>query len=178
METDFQEFKKEILTRAKKSDACKDEYKRAYQSETFAELMQVIKDNFNFASVKGVIDAQLIEWYKNQFNDNGIYCNVDVSEGFLLASDNATVAASGNATVAASGNATVRAWDNATVAAWGNTTVRAWDNATVAAWGNAYISSYLIIECNLSEHAIYRIQKSNTVLYASDEIKFVKVTSE
>jgi hypothetical protein len=104
--------------------------------------------------------------------------------------DNATVRAWGNATVEASGNATVRAWDNATVRAsgnatvrasgnatvraWGNATVRAWDNATVEASGNAYCTSYWIIECKLSEKALYRVRSTNTVYFASDDLEFVK----
>ena len=191
METNFLEFKEEILKRAKATNACTNEYKRAYRSESFSELMQVIKDNFNFACLRKVIDSELIKLYKNQFNENKIYCNVDVSKGFLLASDNATVKAWDNATVKAWGNATVKAWGNATVKAWGNATVKAWGNATVEAWDNAtveasgsatveawgstYITSYSIIECKLNEKAIYRIRESNTIRYTSDNIKFEKV---
>jgi len=76
---------------------------------------------------------------------------------------NATVRAWGNATVRASDNATVRAWGNATVEASDNATVRAWGNATVEAWGNAFISSYALIECKLSEKAIYRNTQNNTI---------------
>jgi hypothetical protein len=183
---EFKEFKKEILRRAKEANACTEQYRRAYQSNDLVELMQVIKDNFDFAVRRKVIDPSLIETHKEQFNANQIYCNVDVSEGFLLASGNvtvkawgnATVEASGNATVEAWGNATVEAWDNATVKAWGNATVEAWDNATVKAWGNAYITSRYTIECKLSDNAIHRIRESNTVRYVSDNIKFEKVQND
>ena len=196
---EFNDFKNEILRRAKEADACSGEYRRAYQSNDYSELMQVIKDNFDFAVRRKVIDPSLIETYKDQFTANQIYCNVDVTAGFLLASDNATVEASDNATVEASDNATVEAWgnatvkasdnatvkawgnatveasDNATVEAWGNATVKASDNATVEAWGNAYITSYYTIECKLHDNAIYRIRESNTVRYVSDNINFEKV---
>ena len=92
----------------------------------------------------------------------------------MRASDNATVRASGNATVRAWGNATVRASDNATVEAWDNAMVRASGNATVRAWGNAYCTSYWIIECKLSEEALYRVRSTNTVYFASDDLEFVK----
>jgi len=156
MNETFEKFKAEILRRAKETGACKDEYKRACQSGDFRDLMQVIKDNFHFAVNRKVIDPSLIETYKEEFNANQIYCNVNVSGGFLLVSGNATVRASGNATVEASGNATVRAWDN----------------ATVIASGNAYITSLYTIECKLNDNAIYRIRESNTVRYVSDKIKF------
>jgi hypothetical protein len=212
---EFKEFKSEILRRAKEASACTEQYRRACESNDFSELIQVIKDNFSFAVRRKVIDAPLIESCKEQFNANKIYCNVDVSEGFLLASGSATVEAwgsatveasdsatvqawgsatvkaSGSATVKASDSATVKAWDSATVEAWGSATVEAWDSATVKAWdsatveawgsatveawGSAYITSYYIIECKLSENAIYRIRESDTVRYVSDNIKFEKV---
>jgi hypothetical protein len=213
----FKEFKEEILRRAKAANACPDEYKRALQSESFAELMQVGKDNFGFACAKKVIDSSLIEAYREEFNANEIYCNVSVDKGYLLVCDDATVKASGsaiveasgsaiveasdsaivkawgsatvkaldNATVKASGSAIVKAWGNATVKAWGNATVKALDNATVKALDNAtvkasgksYVTSYSTIECRLSDNAIHRIRESNTIRYASDEIKFEKVTA-
>ncbi len=92
METRFTEFKNEILKRAKEASVCKPEYGRAYKSESFAELMQVIKDNFGFAVRNGVIEPVIIENYKDEFNTNQIYCNVDCSTGYLLVS-NATVEA-------------------------------------------------------------------------------------
>ena len=199
METNFLEFKEEILKRAKAANSCICEYKRAYSSQSFSELMQVIKDNFDFACFKKVIDSELIKLYENQFNENKIYCNIDISEGFLLACDSATVKAWDSATVKAWDSATVEAWDSATVKAWGSATVKAWGSATVEAWdsatvkawdsatvkawgsatveasGSAYLTSYSTIECKLSENAIYRIRETNTIRYASDDIKFEKV---
>ena len=157
MEPKFNQFKEEILKRAKHADACKPEYSRAYKSETFAELIQVIKDNFNFAVSGKVIEPTIIEAYKDEFNSNDVWCNVDCYSGFLLCD-----------------NATVKAYDNATVKAYDNATVKAYGNATVEAYGNAYISSYYVIECKLSDNAIYRIRETNTICYASDTIKFEK----
>ena len=87
---------------------------------------------------------------------------------------NATVEAWGNATVKACDNATVKACDNATVEACDNATVEAWGNATVKAWDNAYCTSHRIIECKLSNNAIYRVKSTNTVYYSSDNINFIK----
>ena len=107
MESKFNQFKEEILKRAKQADACKPEYARAYKSETFAELIQVIKDNFNFAVSGKVIEPNIIEEYKDEFNTNDVWCNVERSSGFVLAYGNATVEAYDNATVKAYGNAYV-----------------------------------------------------------------------
>ena len=87
---------------------------------------------------------------------------------------NVTVEAYGNVTVKAYGNVTVEAWGNATVKAWDNVTVKAYGNVTVEAWDNAYCTSHCIIECKLSNNAIYRVKSTNTVYYSSDNINFIK----
>ena len=151
MEKRFENFKSEILKRAKKANACRPEYGKACSSETFSELMQVIKDNFNFATQFRVIEPEIIEMYIDEFNANQIYCNMDVSSGFMLAY----------------GSATVKAYDSATVEAYGS--------ATVEAYGSVYVTSYWIMECKLYNNAIYRIREKNVIRYASDSVKFEKV---
>ena len=148
----FEEFKPTILERAKKECACKEQYSRALKSDTFEDLMSVIKDNFLWATENKIIDPILIKEYKEEFHGNGICCNENICNGFLLAT--------GNATVEATGNATVRAYDNATV--------RAYDNATVRATGNAYIYSYYIIECKLKDNAVYRLISENKIFYPEE----------
>jgi hypothetical protein len=156
----FEEFKTTILERAKKECACKEQYSRALKSDTFEDLMSVIKDNFLWATENKIIDPILIKEYKEEFHGNGICCNENICNGFLLAT--------GNATVEATGNATVRAYDNATVRAYDNATVRAYDNATVRATGNAYIYSYYIIECKLKDNAVYRLISENKIFYPEE----------
>lgn len=193
----FSEIKQEILDRARRAEACRPEYIRAYAAETLGDLCTVIKDNFNWCCRSGVIDARLLEKYKEDFAACDIYVNTDAERGFLLcdnakveAWNNATVEACGNATVKAYGNATVKAYDNAkveacgnatveaydnaTVKAWNNATVEAWNNTTVEAWNSAYCSSWSLIECKLSDNALYRDRSTNTVYYASDNINFQK----
>ena len=137
--------------------------------------------------------------YVNVDTDNGFLLASDNAtvrasgNATVEACDNATVEACGNATVEAcynvkvraSDNAKVRASDNATVEAWGNATVEACYNATVRASGNAtveacdnaYCTSYSMIECKLSGHALHKVRSTNTVYFASDGIKFVKQES-
>lgn len=163
----FKELKAEILRRAKESHARRGQYLRAYASESVAELLTVVKDNFDWAYLHKVIDVQLIEKYREVFAVNDIRANVDARSGYLLCD--------GSATVRASGNATVRAWGSATVEASGSATVRAYDSATVQACGSAYVTSYQAIECKLSDNAIYRVRGENKILYASDGITFEKI---
>ena len=166
MEGKFEEIKQEILRRAHEANACKKQYGRAYKAENMAGLCRVIKDNWDWCCNLDVVTPDLLEKYRDEFAEQQIYVNVDTDNGFLLAS--------GNATVEASGNATVRASDNATVEAWGNATVEASDNVTGEASDNAYYTSYSMIKCKLSKEALYRVRSTNTVYFASDDIKFVK----
>ena len=92
----------------------------------------------------------------------------------MKACDNATVKAYVNATVKACGNATIEACGNVTVEACGNVTIKACGNATVKACDNVYCTSHYIIECKLSNNAIYRVKSTNTVYYSSDNINFIK----
>ena len=161
MEGKFKEIKQEILRRAHGAGACKEQYERAYKAETMAGLCRVIKDNWGWYCILYVVTPDLLEKYREEFAEQQIYVNVDTDNGFLLASGNATVAASGNATVEA----------------WGNATVEASDNATVEAWGNAYCTSDSMLKCKLSGHALHKVRSTNTVYFASDDIKFVKQES-
>lgn len=94
----------------------------------------------------------------------------------VKAFDKATVTAHGIATVKAYDKAAVTAYDKATVYAYGNASVTAYGLATVYASGNAYISSPTkMIECNLSDNAIYRVLSENTIYYSGDSITFRNV---
>ena len=170
----FSEIKQEILDRARRAEACRPEYGRAYAAETLGDLCTVIKDNFNWCCRNGVIDAPLLEKYKEDFAGNEIYVNIDTERGFLLCDGSATVEAYGSATVRAYDNATVEACGSATVRAYDNATVEAWGNATVEACGSACCSSWSLMECKLSDNALYRVQSTNTVYYANDSMKFRK----
>jgi len=183
---DFKEFKQIIADRCKAEGACVTEFTKLLASESFLELFTVLKDNINWVFNHNILNAEILFPVKEAANASDIWVNENSSTGYLFAdnvtveawgnatvraSDNATVGASGNATVEASDNATVRASDNATVRASDNATVRASDNATVQAlgnatveaWGNAFISSYALIECKLSEKAIYRNTQNSTI---------------
>jgi hypothetical protein len=192
MEENFLEFKEEILRRAKGADACESEYKKAYKSEYYTELMQVIKDNFSFACNRKIIDSELIKKFEKQFNKNSIFCNVNISEGFLLLCGQATAEIYGYATAVISGNATAEIYGYATAVIFGHANAKISGHATAEIsgqaiaeingqataeiYGNAYIQSNSIIECKLSENAIHRIIDKNTIRYASDDIKFEKVS--
>ncbi len=187
----FEELKKIILERARNAAACMGQYGRAYRAENLEELMQVVRDNFRWACNNRVIDSDIVDAYRDEFATGKIWHNENITEGFLIASgsatvkasgsatveayESATVKASGSATVIAYGSATVIAYESATVIASGSATVKAYGSATVKAYGSAYVCSYSVKECQISDHAIYRIIESNTIRYVDPTIKFDRV---
>ena len=166
----FEELKKIILERARAAGACREQYGRAYKAESLADLMAVVRDNFYWAVSNSVIDGELIDTYKSEFNEGRIWHNENTTDGCLLASGSATVRAYDSATVEASGSATVRAY--------GSATVRAYGSATVEASGSAYICSWTVKECQLHDHAVYRIMEGNTIRYVDPNIKFEKIGNQ
>ena len=133
----FLQFKEEILKRTNTADTKRLFYKEISDSKIFTELMQVIKDWFDIAVAEKIIDGNLIESYKKQFNDNKIFYNEDVTEGFLLASGNVSLKASGDATVVALGKATISASDNVIVFPSDNTYIKISGAVTVFISGEA-----------------------------------------
>ena len=179
----FEEFKDIILERAREAEACREQYGRAYRAEDFPQLMEVIRDNFRWAVEHSVIDGDLIDTYRDEFNAGRIWHNENVTDGFLIATDrstvkaygSSTVEAYGSSTVEAYGSSTVEAYDRSTVKAYDSSTVKATDRSTVEAYDSSYIISYDVFECKLSEMALWRITRLNTIRYCDPKMKFEKV---
>lgn len=61
----FKDAKKELLQQAKSACACVEEYKRAIDSESHAELITVIKENAQWCINNKVISVELLEkWFE------------------------------------------------------------------------------------------------------------------
>ena len=163
----FEEFKAEILTRAKAASACTDQYKRAYAAHDFSELFAVIKDNFSWCCNNKVIDADMIVSVCEDAARCDVWCNVDVATGFALATGTATVWAYGSATVWATGTATVRATGTATVWAYGTATVRA--------YGTAYINVRSDMDCKISDKAIMRCRDTDEIMIVAGSLKIKEI---
>ena len=139
----FNELKEEILRRAHEARACGAEYGRAYKAETLDDLMQVVRDNFRWCTDNNVIDGALIDTYKEEFNAGKIWHNESfITEGFMLATDSASVKAYGSASVKAYDSASVEATGSASVKAYGSASVKAYGSASVEATGSASVKAY------------------------------------
>jgi len=159
----YEEFKNEIVTRCKAEGACQTEFKRILNSESFTDIFTVLKDNFSWACIHKIIEAEILTAVLPEANASDIWVNVNTSTGYLFASDSATVRAWGSATVEAWGSATVRASDSATVRAWGSATVEAWGSATVRASDSATVRASDSATVRASDSATVRASDSATV---------------
>ena len=142
----FEELKEELLTRAKNADACQSGYAMGLRSNTKADLLKAITENWFWVLRDAkIIDAEYLEdnFTEEELSQAGIYTkNTHEVRTASFACGSATVKACGSATVKACGSATVKAYGSATVEAYGSATVTAYDSATVKAYGSATVKAY------------------------------------
>ena len=142
----FEELKEELLTRAKNAGACQSGYAMGLRSNTKADLLKAITENWFWVLRDAkIIDAEYLEdnFTEEELSQAGIYTkNTHEVRTSSFAYGSATVKAYGSATVEACGSATVEAYDSATVKACDSATVEAYDSATVEACGSATVEAY------------------------------------
>ena len=81
----FEDFKTEVLKRAKEQKACTYEYKAASESKDFEQLFSVLKRNFAWGRSHKIITPELIEQVKEEAAVNDMFVNVSTDKGYLLA---------------------------------------------------------------------------------------------
>ena len=142
----FEELKEELLTRAKNAGACQSGYAMGLRSNTKADLLKAITENWFWVLRDAkIIDAEYLEdnFTEEELSQAGIYTkNTHEVRTSSFACGSATVEACGSATVKACGSATVEACDSATVTAYDDATVEACDSATVTAYDGATVEAY------------------------------------
>ena len=142
----FEKIKEELLLRAKKAGACQIGYAMGLRSQSKADILKAITDNwFWVLRTARIVDAEYLEdnFTEEELTEAGIYTqkyHEVTTTSFACGS--ATVEAYGSATVEAYDSATVKACDSATVKAYGSATVEACDSATVEACDSATVKAY------------------------------------
>ena len=172
----FEELKEELLTRAKNAGACQSGYAMGLRSNTKADLLKAITENWFWVLRDAkIVDAEYLEdnFTEEELSQAGIYTKNThkvITASFACGSatveayNSATVNACDSATVKAYGSATVKACDSATVEAYDSATVKAYDSATVKACGSATVKAYddsYIEDCtgNIRPESDYAIVK-------------------
>ena len=142
----FEELKEELLTRAKNAGACQSGYAMGLRSNTKADLLKAITENWFWVLRNAkIIDAEYLEdnFTEEELSQAGIYTkNTHEVRTASFACGSATVKAYDSVTVEAYNSATVTAYDSATVKAYDSATVKAYDSATVKACGSATVKAY------------------------------------
>ena len=150
----FEKIKEELLLRAKKAGACQIGYAMGLRSQSKADILKAITDNwFWVLRTARIVDAEYLEdnFTEEELTEAGIYTqkyhevtttSFACGSATVKAYDSATVEAYGSATVEAYGSATVKAYDSATVEAYGSATVEAYGSATVKAYDSATVKAY------------------------------------
>ena len=156
----FEELKEDLLTRAKNAGACQRGYAMGLRSETKADLLMAITENWFWVfRDEKIVDAEYLEdnFTEEELLQAGIYIRgIHKVKTSSFACGSATVEAYGSATVEAYGSATVKAYGSATVEAYGSATVEAYDNSYVEdCIGNIRPQSDYAIVKDYYSHKIY-----------------------
>ena len=163
----FEKLKEELLTRAKNAGACQSGYAMGLRSNTKADLLKAITENWFWVLRDAeIIDAEYLEdnFTEEELSQAGIYTkNTHEVRTASFACGSATVEAYGSATVKAYDSATVEAYDSATVEAYDSATVKAYDSATVKAYDSATVEAYDSATVEAYDSATVKAYDSATV---------------
>ena len=180
----FEKIKEELLLRAKKAGACQIGYAMGLRSQSKADILKAITDNwFWVLRTARIVDAEYLEdnFTEEELTEAGIYTqkyhevtttSFACGSATVEACGSATVKACGSATVEAYDSATVEAYDSATVEAYGSATVEAYDSATVKAYDSATVEAYDSATVEACDSATVKAYGSATVkAYGSATVK-------
>ena len=180
----FEKIKEELLLRAKKAGACQIGYAMGLRSQSKADILKAITDNwFWVLRTARIVDAEYLEdnFTEEELTEAGIYTqkyhevtttSFACGSATVKAYDSATVEACDSATVEAYDSATVEAYDSATVEAYGSATVEAYDSATVKAYDSATVEAYDSATVEAYDSATVKAYGSATVkAYGSATVK-------
>ena len=180
----FEKIKEELLLRAKKAGACQIGYAMGLRSQSKADILKAITDNwFWVLRTARIVDAEYLEdnFTEEELTEAGIYTqkyhevtttSFACGSATVKAYDSATVEACDSATVEAYDSATVKAYDSATVEAYGSATVEAYGSATVKAYDSATVEAYDSATVEAYDSATVKAYGSATVkAYGSATVK-------
>ena len=167
----FEELKEDLLTRAKNAGACQRGYAMGLRSETKADLLMAITENWFWVfRDEKIVDAEYLEdnFTEEELLQAGIYIR-----GIHKVKTSSF--ACGSATVEAYDSATVEAYDSATVKAYGSATVEAYDSATVEAYDNSYVEDCIGNIRPQSDYAIVKDYYSHKIYIKKGKFEIIEV---
>jgi hypothetical protein len=156
----FETFKNYIVTKAKELNACEEQFKKAYKSENYQELLKVITDNANWCYsnklvnteiLANVPDEELVEAniYVNKQNviqEEGLaYYYSSTSEHY----DSSTSKHYDSSTSEHYGSSTSKHYDSSTSEHYDSSTSKHYDSSTSEHYGSSTSKHY---DSSTSEH--------------------------
>ena len=151
----FEELKEDLLTRAKNAGACQRDYAMGLRSETKADLLIAITENWFWVfRDEKIVDAEYLEdnFTEEELLQAGIYIR-----GIHKVKTSSF----------AFGSATVEAYDSATV--------KAYDSATVKAFGNSYVEDCIGNIRPQSDYAIVKDYYSHKIYIKKGKFEIIEV---
>ena len=159
----FEKLKEELLIRAKNAGACQSGYAMGLRSNTKADLLKAITENWFWVLVEAkIVDAEYLE-------DN--FTEEELSQAGIYTKNTHKVRTASFAC----GSATVEAYDGATVEAYGSATVEAYDSATVEAYENSYVEDCTGNIRPESDYAIVKDYYSHKIYIKKGKFKIIEV---
>ena len=159
----FEELKEELLTRAKNADACQSGYAMGLRSNTKADLLKAITENWFWVLRDAkIIDAEYLE-------DN--FTEEELSQAGIYTKNTHEVRTASFAC----GSATVKAYNSATVKAYGSATVEAYGSATVKAYENSYVEDCTGNIRPESDYAIVKDYHNHKIYIKKGKFKIIEI---
>ena len=157
----FKDFKENILRRAEKKGACKDQIKLAQKCRNRYQFLKIIINNIVWCYTNNVITIEDLQFYtKKELQNHNIYINY---KGRIKNKCHVF-------------NSSVEAWDNSSVIASGNSSVVAFNDSSVIASGNSYIfANNSINKHEIKEKAIMRDYNNNKIYIKKTEFEIVEL---
>ena len=151
----FEELKEELLTRAKNAGACQSGYAMGLRSNTKADLLKAITENWFWVLRDAkIIDAEYLE-------DN--FTEEELSQAGIYTKNTHEVRTSSFA------------YGSATVKAYGSATVKAYGSATVEACGNSYVEDCTGNIRPESDYAIVKDYYNHKIYIKKGEFEIIEV---
>jgi hypothetical protein len=159
----FEKLKEELLIRAKNAGACQSGYAMGLRSNTKADLLKAITENWFWVLRDAkIIDAEYLE-------DN--FTEEELSQAGIYTKNTYEIRTASFAC----GSATVEAYDSATVKACDSATVKAYDSATVKAYDNSYVEDFTGNIRPESDYAIVKDYYSHKIYIKKGKFEIIEV---
>ena len=139
---DFGEYKNELIKISKTIDACKEGYAQLIKAESWFDLCLIVRDSFEWCVNNNLITPELIKEHWLDCKKANIFCNENVTNGFVIVTSKSEITANGHSFVIALDDSKVTAFDTTYVIAKGNAEITANDDVIVKAYDNAAVLAY------------------------------------